>query len=171
MFLLRAEKHITENLQQIYLIKNNHSLILNFNNWTRIGSLSFGDKDILEKGLWLSFRRSPKPRNFIDNFVHMSISLETVQPSEAKFCTRVYFSGQSNLLSFSEVSISHGEDKPPDSSTLAWKIPWMEKPGRLRSMGSLRHDWATSFSLFTFMHWRSKWQPTPVFLLGESQGR
>ena len=59
------------------------------------------------------------------------------------------------------------------SSTLAWKIPWMEGPGRLRSMGSLGvgHDWATSLSLFTFMHWRRKWQPTPVFLPGESQGR
>ena len=42
----------------------------------------------------------------------------------------------------------------------------------LQSMGSLRvrHDWATSLSL-TFMHWRRKWQPTPVFLPGESQGR
>ena len=61
----------------------------------------------------------------------------------------------------------------PHSSTLAWKIPWTEKPGRLQSMGSLRvrHDWATSLSLFTFMHWRRKWQPTPVFLPGESQGR
>ena len=31
------------------------------------------------------------------------------------------------------------------SSTLAWKIPWMEEPGRLQSMGSRRvgHDWAT----------------------------
>ena len=59
----------------------------------------------------------------------------------------------------------------PYSSTLAWKIPWMEEPGRLQSMGSLRvgHDWATSLSLF--MHWRRKWQPTPVFLPGESQGR
>ena len=40
----------------------------------------------------------------------------------------------------------------PHSSTLAWKIPWMEGPGRLQSMGSLRvgHDWATSLSLFTF---------------------
>ena len=58
------------------------------------------------------------------------------------------------------------------SSTLAWKIPWMEEPGRLHSMGSLRvrHDRATSLSLFTFMHWRRKWQPTPVFLPGESQG-
>ena len=61
----------------------------------------------------------------------------------------------------------------PHSSTLAWKIPWTEVPGRLRSMGSLGvgHDWATSLSLLTFMHWRRKWQPTPVFLPGESQGR
>ena len=58
------------------------------------------------------------------------------------------------------------------SSTLAWKIPWMEEPGRLQSVGSLGvgHNWATSLSLFTFMHWRRKWQPTPVFLPGESQG-
>ena len=57
--------------------------------------------------------------------------------------------------------------------TLAWKIPWAEEPGRLRSMGLLGvlHDWATSLSLFTFMHWRRKWQATPVFLPGESQGR
>ena len=61
----------------------------------------------------------------------------------------------------------------PHSSTLAWKIPGMEEPGRLKSTGSLRvgHDWATSLSLFTFRHWRRTWQPTPVFLPGESQGR
>ena len=59
------------------------------------------------------------------------------------------------------------------SSTLAWKIPWAEEPGRLQSMGLLRvrHDRATSLSLFTFFHWRRTWQPTPVFLPGESQGR
>ena len=58
----------------------------------------------------------------------------------------------------------------PHSHTLAWKIPWMEEPGRLQSMGSLRVGcgWATSLSLFTFMHWRRKWQPTPVFSPGES---
>ena len=58
-------------------------------------------------------------------------------------------------------------------ATLPWKIPWMEEPGRLQSTGSLRvgHNWATSLSLFTFMHWKRKWQPTPVFLPGESQGR
>ena len=59
------------------------------------------------------------------------------------------------------------------SSTLAWKIPWAEEPGRLQSMGSRRvgHNWVTSLLLFTFMHWRRKWQPAPVFLPGESQGR
>ena len=61
----------------------------------------------------------------------------------------------------------------PHSSTLAWKIPWTEEPGRLQSLVSLRvgDNWETSFSLFTFMHWRRKWKPTPVFLPGESQGQ
>ena len=60
----------------------------------------------------------------------------------------------------------------PHSSTLAWKSPWTEEPGGLQFMGSLRvgHDWATSLSLLTFMHWRRIWQPTPVRLPGESQG-
>ena len=46
----------------------------------------------------------------------------------------------------------------PYSSTLAWKIPWTEEPGGPQSMGLLRvgHDWVTSLSLFTFMHWRRK---------------
>ena len=36
----------------------------------------------------------------------------------------------------------------PHSSILAWKIPWMEEPGRLQSMGSqrVRHDWVTSLA-------------------------
>ena len=61
----------------------------------------------------------------------------------------------------------------PHSSTLAWKIPGTGEPSRLQSMGSLRvgHDWVTSPWSFTFIHWRRKWQPTPVFLPGESQGR
>ena len=73
------------------------------------------------------------------------------------------------------VQLSHPLEKAiaTYSSTLAWKIPWMEEPGRLQSMGSWRveHDWATLLSLFTFMHWRRKWKPTPAFLPGESQGR
>ena len=69
------------------------------------------------------------------------------------------------------------------SSVLAWRILGTGEPGGLQSMGSHRvgHDWSdlaaaaaagfrTSLSLFTFMHWRRKWQPSPVFLPGESQG-
>ena len=61
----------------------------------------------------------------------------------------------------------------PHSSTLAWEIPWAEEPGGLQSTGSrrARHDWATSLSLFTFMHWRRIWQPTPVFLLENPRDR
>ena len=55
------------------------------------------------------------------------------------------------------------------SSVLAWRIPGMGEPGGLPSMGSPRvgHDWSD----LACMHWRKKWQPTPVFLPGESQGR
>ena len=66
-----------------------------------------------------------------------------------------------------------GKAMAPHPRTFAWKIQWTEEPGGLQSMVSLRvgQDWETSLSLFIFMHWRRKWQPTPVFLPGESQGR
>ena len=82
----------------------------------------------------------------------------------------LFLSSQSSA--FSSQSDLTAEVMAPHSSTLAWKIPWTEEPGGLQSMGSRRveHDWVTSLSLFTFMHWRRKWQPTPVFLPGESQG-
>ena len=74
---------------------------------------------------------------------------------------------------FFETHCLRGEGDGTHSSALAWKTPWMEEPDGLQSMESRRvgHDRATSLSLFTFMHWRRKWQPTPVFLPGESQGR
>ena len=90
--------------------------------------------------------------------IHLAIEWERIEISSRKL----------------DIPRKHFTEKvmAPHSSTLAWKIPWMEKPGGLQSMGSLRvgHDWATSLSLFTFIHWRRKWQPTPLFLPGESQG-
>ena len=61
----------------------------------------------------------------------------------------------------------------PHSSTLAWKIPWIEEPGGLQSMGSQRigYDWATLLSLFAFMQWRRQWHSTPVLSPGKSHGR
>ena len=85
----------------------------------------------------------------------------------------------STIAKLGNYNIGHVMEKAmaPHSSTRAWKIPWTEEPGRLQSMGlqsigsqHVRHNRATSLSLFTFMHWRRKWQPTPVFLPGESQG-
>ena len=83
-----------------------------------------------------------------------------------------YFVNKCDGQFFTSVWLILGYPVAAHSSTFAWKIPWTEEPGGLQSMGSLRvgQDWATSLSLFTFMHWRRKWQPTPVFLPGESQG-
>ena len=61
----------------------------------------------------------------------------------------------------------------PLSSTLAWKIPWTEEPGGLQCMGSLwvGHNWETSLSLFTFMHWRRKWHPLHCSFLENPRDR
>ena len=62
---------------------------------------------------------------------------------------------------YNVLGLFNREGNGTHSSTLAWKIPWVEQPGRLQSMGSLkvRHDWATSLWLFTFMYWRRKGNP------------
>ena len=56
----------------------------------------------------------------------------------------------SSLTAIRVVSFAYMEKaRAPHSSTLAWKLPWVEEPGRLQSMGLLRvgHDWATSLSV------------------------
>ena len=60
----------------------------------------------------------------------------------------------------------HREGNGTHSSTLAWRIPWTEEPGRLQSTGSCTGTWLNNF---TFTHWRRKWQPTPVFLPGKNR--
>ena len=96
-------------------------------------------------------------------------------PQQLLFSTYSPFVWQTHVLCIFDCVYALLSEKAmaPHFSALAWKIPWMEEPGGLQSMGSLRvrHNWATSLSLFTFMHWRRKWQATPVFLPGESQGQ
>ena len=59
----------------------------------------------------------------------------------------------------------------PHSSTLAWKIPWAEEPGAAVSGVAASRTQLSGFAFtFQFHHWRRKWQPSPVFLPGESQG-
>ena len=60
----------------------------------------------------------------------------------------------------------------PYSSTLARKIPWTEEPGAAVPGVAASRTRLRGFTFtFHFHHWRRKWQPTPVFLPGESQGR
>ena len=58
----------------------------------------------------------------------------------------------------------------PHSSTLAWKIPWMEEPGGLKSMGSLRvrHDFTFTFHFHAL---EREMATHSMFLPGESQGQ
>ena len=49
-----------------------------------------------------------------------------------------------------------------------WTVVYHAPPSIGVSRLGVGHDWATSLSLFTFMHWRRKWQPTPMFLPGFS---
>ena len=59
----------------------------------------------------------------------------------------------------------------PHSSTLARKIAWMEEPGRLQSMGSLRVQRLSNFTFtFHFHALEKEMAPAPVFLPGKSQG-
>ena len=127
---------------------------------------------ILEWVAMPSFKGSSWPRDrtrvfYISCTGRRDFFFTTSTTWEAQISIYLYLSIYICIYEYSKKAMA------PHSSTLAWKIPWMEVPGGLQSMGSLRigHDWVTSLSLFTFMHWRRKWQPTPVFLPRESQGR
>jgi len=84
-------------------------------------------------------RASSQPRVEVDV---MSWLASLLSPKMKNMVSPQYFGGPVDLGSEKAMA--------PHSSTLAWKIPWAEEPGRLQSMGSLRvgHNWATSLSLF-----------------------
>ena len=50
---------------------------------------------------------------------------------------RKYMKASSNLVPEASSNLVPEKAMAPHSNTLAWKIPWMEEPGRLQSMGSL----------------------------------
>ena len=111
--------------------------------------------------IWNSSARIPSP----------PLALFVMMLSKAYLTSHSRMSGLKGYFCLKCIFISCEKAMAPHSITLAWKIPWTKEPCRLQSMGSLRvgHDWATSLSLFTFMRWRRKWQPTPVSLPGESR--
>ena len=121
---------------------------------------------------WTAARQAPPPMGFSRQEYWSGVPLALI----LIHCSLCWLSGEESacqtgdtgLIPGSGRSPGEGNSNPlqycsekamaPHSSTLAWKIPWTEEPGRLQSMGSLRvrHDWTTSLSLFTFMHWRRK---------------
>ena len=123
---------------------------------------------IRSKHLLISWLHSPSSV-IVESKIIKSLTVSIVSPS---ICHEV-MGPDAMILVFWMLSFKPTLKKvmATHSSTLAWKIPRMEEPGSLQSMGSLRvrHDSATSLSLFTLTHWRRKWQPTPVFLPGESR--
>ena len=82
---------------------------------------------------------------FTQTHVWTSLVAQTVKHLPAMWETWVQSLGQEDPLE---------KETATYSGTLAWKIPWMEEPGRLQSMGSQRvgHDWVTSLSFFLFFH-------------------
>ena len=78
-----------------------------------------------------------------------SLMAQTVKHLPTKQKTRFQSLGREDPLE---------KEMATHSSVLAWKIPWMEEPGRLQSIGSqrVRHDWATSFFVFNSPHIHKK---------------
>ena len=110
----------------------------------------------------------PRDQTQVSHIAGRSFTIRTIREALRMVLRKVSATPQNRLglrLLVEKAMATH-------SSTLAWKISWTEELGGLQSMGSQRvgHDWATSLLLFTFMRWRRKWQPTPVFLPRESQG-
>ena len=115
---------------------------------TRVQSL--GREDLLEKGMAThsSILASPQKRGskkYLGDFPGGSDGKASAYKAE-------------DLGSIPGSGRSSGEDEmATHSSTLAWKIPWMEEPGRLQSMGlqRVRHDWAPSLSFFLSLYMSS----------------
>ena len=145
--------HLFDNMNRIPLVFLTLNLV-NFQHFSRSSSSLYSALSLFSQ-LWTVFC------HFIDK---IRIKIKCLFLVPAWELTRIYIS----KVCLSLVLLV--------SETLQYsclKNPRMEEPGRLQSMGSRRvgHNWVTSLSLFTFMHWRRKWQPTPGFLPGESQGR
>ena len=140
-----------------------------------VSSILGGGEDPLEKEMAIHFSitawripRTEEPGGLQSRGCRVRYHWATKQQQPLSKC----LAGRKRSLRYS-IAYLWEKAMAPHSSTLAWKILWTVEPGALLSMGSLGvgHNWATSLSLFTFMHWRRKWQPTPVFLPRESQGR
>ena len=96
----------------------------------------------------------------------LSIVLSSqLRPNLFKVSTLTQLLNKWELGNYSEKAVA------PHSSTLAWKIPWTEEPDGLLHGAAQSWTGLKRLSMHACMLWRKKWQPTPVFLPGESQGQ
>ena len=104
--------------------------------------------------MWLfTFKLTSIKRNLIFSF---SVTLATSQvlndngsPMAAVLDSRTFIFTSCEKVLLDSSSLISEKAMATHSSVLAWRIPWMEEPSRLQSMGLLRvgHDWANSLSL------------------------
>ena len=113
-----------------------------FEVWFFIRSVQFScsvvSNSLRPHGLQYTMRLCPSPTPRVyPTHVWTSLVAQMVKRLPAMRETWVQSLGQEDPLE---------KETATHSSTLAWKIPWTEEPGRLQSMGSQRvgHDWATS---------------------------
>ena len=137
----------------------------------------FRHRFCLESQVWMEVRGSWKSLPYVQQIIvdsWFSVGVSQIVRAALTKCHRLWIIKKRQKFNSHS---SWGQKSDPIGLVRAFlpvhRLGILIEPSRLQSMGSLRvpHDWATSLSLFTFMHWRRKWQPTPVFLPGESQGR
>ena len=83
--------------------------------------------------------------------------------------SRSYFDREKDFMALRSLAFGEGNGTPLQYSCLERPMDGGARQAAVHVVAKSRHDWATSLSFFTFMHWRRQWHPTPVFLLGESQ--
>ena len=122
--------------------------------------------------LWTAARQAPLSITNSRSLLKL-MSIESVMPSTHLTLCRPLLLLPLYTLYLSVNAYGEGNGTPLPYSCLenpmdggAW---WAAVHGVTKSQ--IRLSSQTSLSLFTFMHWRRQWQPTPVFLPGESQGR
>ena len=94
---------------------------------------------ILEWVAFLFSRGTSQPRDWTQVYCIASLVAQRLKRHPGMWETQVQSLGQEDLLE---------KEMATHSSSLAWRIPWREEPGRLQSIGSqrVRRDWATSLT-------------------------
>ena len=106
------------------------------------------------RGLPLS---ADRPSDSVENYTYIIIIQMRISPQEQnQVKTKQHDLSDCRAIhtekEFMQANLSGRRQWHPNSSTLAWKIPWMEEPGRLQSMGSLSRTRLRDFTFTSHFH-------------------